>query len=207
MRLLGMMKEMSDGSQKNAQRRERILSAATRLFGCYGASKTTIADIAREADVSVGAVYLDFASKEAVLGELSGHQHEALYAETEAAVRAARGLAAQLEAWICTRTRWLCQRAGEAAHGCDLLHGCHEPVKNAREKYAERELALVVEILAAAKKRDEYTHSSSPKEMARVLLDACTSLLPPHLERDEKVATRRARRIAELVTVGLLTRD
>lgn len=51
-------------------RRERILQAAERLFRHYGPAKTTMAEIARASGVGVGSLYLDFASKDAILDEL-----------------------------------------------------------------------------------------------------------------------------------------
>jgi len=55
---------------QNEERRQRILDAAAMLIGRYGYDKTTIDDIAGEAGVSKGAVYLEFRSKEALFEEL-----------------------------------------------------------------------------------------------------------------------------------------
>jgi len=48
----------------NEDRRRVILDTAARLLRHYGPAKTTMADIARAADIAVGSVYLEFASKE-----------------------------------------------------------------------------------------------------------------------------------------------
>ena len=50
----------------NEERRQRILDAAANLIVHYGYDKTTVSDIAREAGISKGAIYLHFASKEAL---------------------------------------------------------------------------------------------------------------------------------------------
>lgn len=49
------------------ERENRILDAAAALFIRYGFDKTTVSDIAREAAVSKGAIYLHFDSKDALL--------------------------------------------------------------------------------------------------------------------------------------------
>lgn len=49
---------------ENTEREQRILDAAASLFVHYGYDKTTVSDIAREASVSKGAIYLHFASKD-----------------------------------------------------------------------------------------------------------------------------------------------
>lgn len=51
-------------------RQTRILDAAAALIAHYGFDKTTVSDIAREAGVSKGAIYLHFESKEALMEAL-----------------------------------------------------------------------------------------------------------------------------------------
>ena len=48
----------------NEEREQRILDAAADLFVHYGYDKTTVDDIARQAGVSKGAIYLHFKSKD-----------------------------------------------------------------------------------------------------------------------------------------------
>jgi AcrR family transcriptional regulator len=54
----------------NDNREQRILDAAADLFVRYGYNKTTVSDIAREAGVSKGAIYLHFESKEQLFESL-----------------------------------------------------------------------------------------------------------------------------------------
>lgn len=57
-------------TEKAAQRRQAILQAAGRLALRYGFDKTTMDDIAREAGVSKGALYLVWDSKDALFDAL-----------------------------------------------------------------------------------------------------------------------------------------
>lgn len=59
-----------EAQQKNPEREARILQAAATLIVHYGYDKTTVADIAEEAGISKGAVYLHFESKEALFQTL-----------------------------------------------------------------------------------------------------------------------------------------
>lgn len=61
----------SDGDRStNAEREQRILDAAAGLIVHYGYDKTTVNDIAREAGVSKGSIYLHWDSKEALFDDL-----------------------------------------------------------------------------------------------------------------------------------------
>jgi AcrR family transcriptional regulator len=64
--------ERSERAERaRAARREEILDAARRVFAQHGFKGTTIADIAEEAHVALGTIYLYFPSKEDVFGALS----------------------------------------------------------------------------------------------------------------------------------------
>lgn len=56
--------------QTNKERENRILDAASDLLLHYGFDKTTVSEIAKEAGVSKGAIYLHFSSKETVFDAL-----------------------------------------------------------------------------------------------------------------------------------------
>lgn len=58
--------------------RLEIMQAALRLFARDGFVQTTMADIAREADFSVGALYLHFPNKDGLLAAIFEHQTEML---------------------------------------------------------------------------------------------------------------------------------
>lgn len=59
-------------------RRSRLLDAAAALFVRHGFDKTTVSDVATEAGVGKGSVYLHFASKEALLEALMLRELHAL---------------------------------------------------------------------------------------------------------------------------------
>jgi AcrR family transcriptional regulator len=67
----GTVTERSQREEARAARREVILDAARRVFAARGFRGTTIADIAEEAKIALGTIYLYFPSKEDVLGALS----------------------------------------------------------------------------------------------------------------------------------------
>lgn len=72
---------MAIPNSENSAREERILNAAAELFVHYGYDKTTVSDIARAAGISKGAIYLHYASKDALFEALLVREM-GVYAET-----------------------------------------------------------------------------------------------------------------------------
>lgn len=66
----------SSREQARAAKREEILAAARSVFARQGFRGTTIADIAEEAKIALGTIYLYFPSKEDVFAALSQELHQ-----------------------------------------------------------------------------------------------------------------------------------
>ena len=64
-----------------AARREHILDAAERCFACAGFHRTTMQDICKEADISAGALYVYFASKESLIAGIAERDRNKLAAQ------------------------------------------------------------------------------------------------------------------------------
>lgn len=58
---------MTNANRKGKETRERIIESARRLFADYGYQKTTVADIARDTELSEAALYEYFKGKEDLL--------------------------------------------------------------------------------------------------------------------------------------------
>ncbi len=65
-------------TRDNPEREGRILDAAKKLFSHYGFDKTTVSDIADEAGISKGAVYLHFKSKDELFDALLLRESDAV---------------------------------------------------------------------------------------------------------------------------------
>jgi AcrR family transcriptional regulator len=189
------------------QRRALILEAADRLLRHYGPQKTTVADVAREAGVGVGTVYLEFPSKDALVEALSRTRHRAVLdamrraaepAERPAAERLAGAMDARLEAFFAL--------AEEGAHACDLVHCVSTAVKTAQASFHEEELALIADIVRRGKETGELA-TGDVDLTARTVLRAYTTFTLPWLggrDRDEVRWALGA--MHRLVLSGLLSR-
>ncbi|MDP3854747.1 TetR/AcrR family transcriptional regulator [Phenylobacterium sp.] len=77
-------------SRKEATR-QRVLDAARELFETRGYDETTVREIARQAEVSVGSVFTTFSSKGDILSQVMADRLDALYAELDRVAPHLRG--------------------------------------------------------------------------------------------------------------------
>lgn len=194
---------------QNTPRRRQILTAAERLLNHYGAHKTTVADIARAAKIGVGTVYLEFSSKDAIIGELSHARHRAVLERMEEAAQGAfdnveQGLRAMLDA----RLDALLLSIEGGPHAVDLVHSLTcAPVHEAWREFQRNELDLFTALLERGEAEGSFALDDA-QATARVLVCAYASFASPsvfaypgeHLKGDLE-------RLHHVVLQGLIARQ
>jgi AcrR family transcriptional regulator len=131
-------------------RRAAILDAALQVFGQYGYRRTSMDDIAREAGIGKGTIYLSFAGKDEVFQALSHMLSERMLAGAEAARHrpgtTADKLAAMSAAWFGTyvETIWRSPHAAELMDAKQRLSA--DLVSRAMSRFKQ----LVRDVLAEA---------------------------------------------------------
>ena len=102
-------------------KRQAILDAALKLFSQYGYRRTSIDDIAREAEIAKGTVYLSFKSKEEIFRALC----ECLIERSEEGVNAARAAGGPIEerliAAIAAKFGFLFETVYRSPHAAELM--------------------------------------------------------------------------------------
>jgi AcrR family transcriptional regulator len=190
------------------ERRRAILEGAARLFRHYGQAKTTVADIAREADMGVGTFYLVFPSKEAIVEELSSSAHvRVLVAMREvAAARAFDSFAERLTGVVEVRVAKFLALAEEGQHACELVHCKTGPVNGVHARFRDEEAALLEELFAEARAKGEIAPVDIGRAVALVQR-ACATLSPPWLfELEAEEAKRTTYEMCRLLLLGLTRR-
>ena len=189
-------------------RRRAILESAARLFRHNGHMKTTVADIAREAQMGVGTFYLVFPSKEAIVEELSSSAHgRVLKAMRDVAVvRACDGFGERLAGVLEMRVAKFHELAKEGQHACELVHCGSAPVKSVHARFGEEEAALLRELFEDARKAGELA-PVDVKRVVSLVQRAYATLSPPWLyELAPDEARRAAYEMCRLLLLGLATR-
>ena len=121
--------------------RERILAAAFTLFGRYGYKRTSMEDIAREADLSRAALYLQFRNKEDIFRDLAGGLHEQALAGAKAALEREGALADRLRAAVEAKTLPMLEVIQNSPHGSELMDEknrlCGDLATDSEERFRE----------------------------------------------------------------------
>lgn len=187
-------------------RRETILSACERLLHRYGPGKTTMQDVAREARVAVGSVYLEFESKEDILAELSSRKHDVVLAAITRGIASDGPYAERFRRAIDARTDAYLSIARDGAHACELVHCARDGVQTAQQRFRAAEHNLLCELLRAGARAGEFD-VEKPELVTRAVLIAYARFTPPWLfatARDESL--RLLRVLHGVVLDGLVKR-
>lgn len=186
-------------------RRDQILEAAGRLLLTYGPGNVTVADIARDAGVGVGTVYLEYKSKDEILIALSSRRYEHVLSAMRRAAREVADHGERLRAILRARLQAFLKLAEDGAHGPELLH-CYCPaVEEAWRRFTATEEALLAEAVGAGVAAGAL--HGEPATAAEAVLAACATLSPPLIcKRRPADIEERAERLFALLLDGLRRR-
>jgi AcrR family transcriptional regulator len=192
--------------------RESILDATDRLLARFGYRKMTVEDIAAEAGIGKGTIYLHFSSKEEVvlshvdrIVDRLKQQHLAVIARSKHT--ALERIRQMLLARVLFRFDSI-QHYTQSLN--DLLAALRPGLLARRARYFEEEAQIFAEVLAEGRASGEFDVENE-LAAAHALLEATNGLLPYSLstnelgERDE--VERRTSAIADLLLRGLLSRN
>jgi len=191
--------------------KEAILDATDRLLARFGYRKMTVDDIAAEAGIGKGTIYLHFTSKEEVVlshidrivERLNNRLREIAKSETAAADR--------LRSMLLTRVLFRFDSIQHYTQSLnDLLAVLRPRLLARRAQYFESEAQIFAEVLTAGRASGELDFDNE-HATAHALLQATNGLLPYSLsttelgEREE--VAQRTTDVANLMVRGLLNRE
>jgi AcrR family transcriptional regulator len=187
--------------------REAILDAADRLLARYGYRKMTVDDLAADAGIGKGSVYLHFSSKEEVVISHVDRIVDRLCARMEQIAARNEPAASRLKAMLIERVVFrlkAVQHYTEALN--DLAAAIRPKLLERRAEHFAREARLLQRVLSEGLKNDEFG-ATSPATAARAMIEASNALLPYSLSPQElgDVADvrRRVSVIADMLVRGL----
>ncbi len=191
--------------------KDSILDATDRLLARYGYRKMTVEDIASEAGIGKGTIYLHFSSKEEVVlshvdrivDRLKERLHEIGRSDAPAADR--------LRQMLLTRVMFRFESIQHYTQSLnDLLAALRPGLLARRALYFQAEAQIFAEVLINGRDAGEFQFDHE-QVTAHAMLQATNGLLPYSLSTTElgerQEVEQRAADVADLILRGLLCRE
>lgn len=183
-------------SDRAEERRRHILDAAMRCFIASGFSATSIRDICREADMSIGGVYVHFDGKEAIVEGLVA----ALLPDHAFPLTMASDLQGFEEALIADHIASLSAwNAGEAAAWLEIIGASHRSPRIAAIFSARLERATAALAAVLMRLGGEAIGEGAARAHAQALLAGLEGLSLVQLMDPDAAAQARAQAVRILV--------
>lgn len=132
------------------EKHEAILAAALTLFGHYGYRRTSIDDIAQEAGIAKGTVYLYFRSKEEIFRALSQQLLNQVLSAAEEAAQADGAIEARLRALMEAKFGYFFDLMHRSAHVRELIDAKNDLCADLFAQADRRYVLLLTDTIAAA---------------------------------------------------------
>ena len=191
--------------------RDRILDATERLLGRLGYQKTTMDDIAAEAEVGRRSIYLHFAGKEAVALATIDRIVDRLLERLDHLAGAELTWEERLRRMLAERVLFRFDSVRGYFHSIDeIFRSLRSAYMARRAQYFAREAAFFERVLEGGTAAGEFGLDKA-HATAEALLLATNSLLPSGLSTRElgrrSEVEERVARIAQLLIGGILTHE
>lgn len=189
--------------------KDAILDATDRLLARYGYRKMTVEDIAHEAGIGKGTIYLHFTSKEEVVlshvDRIVERLKERLREIGSSAAPAAERLRLMLIARVMFRFDSI-QHYTQSLN--DLLAALRPGLLSRRAIYFEAEAQIFAEVLANGRSSGEFVFDDE-QVTAHAMLQATNGLLPYSLSTTElgerQEVEQRTADVADLILRGVVS--
>jgi AcrR family transcriptional regulator len=190
--------------------RDAILDATDRLLARFGYRKMTVEDIAAEAGIGKGSVYLHFSSKEEVVLSHIDRIVDRLRERLKEIAHSDATAAERLRLMLLTRVLFRFDSIQHYTQSLnDLLAVLRPSLLARRAQYFEAEAQIFAEVLTSGRESGEFSFDDE-RATAHALLEATNGLLPYSLSTTELGAReeveQRATDVANLMLYGLLSR-
>jgi AcrR family transcriptional regulator len=191
--------------------REAILDATDRLLARFGYRKMTVEDIATEAGIGKGTIYLHFSSKEEVVLSHVDRIVDRLNDRLREIGRSDATAAERLRQMLLTRVLFRFDSIQHYTQSLnDLLAALRPALLARRAMYFEEEAKIFAEVLRQGRESGEFDLEND-RTMAQSLLQATNGLLPYSLSTRElgerEDVEQRTSDVADLMLRGLLSRN
>jgi TetR/AcrR family transcriptional repressor of mexJK operon len=158
--------------------REKILLAAERRFWHFGIKKTTIDEIAADAEVGKGTVYLHFESKEEIALDIITHYKEMILVEQQAAAKDIRhAVLDRMKRVLTLPVMSAHERCRKSPTVMEMIQAIKPQMSQRIRDLFDREVELIASLIEEANQSGEM-HVDRPAEAAHIIKIATLNFLP-----------------------------
>jgi AcrR family transcriptional regulator len=184
--------------------RRAILEAARSRFLHYGYKKTTIDEIAADAGVGKGTVYLYFDGKEDIMLTIARGVKENITAQMQAIAHSLATPEEKLRRMVLASILSVHDAVNTTAHGVELVDEMLRPkIMQCGQAEREAQLEMLAEVLVEGTGRGDFAVvDGDAQRAARHLVLATVSFYPPYMDPCHGRAT--CRRDLEMRVNGML---
>jgi len=190
--------------------KDAILDATDRLLARYGYRKMTVEDIASEAGIGKGTIYLHFSSKEEVVLSHVDRIVDRLKERLREIGNSDAPVAERLRQMLLTRVMFRFDSIQHYTQSLnDLLSALRPGLLARRAVYFDAEAQIFADVLVNGRQSGEFEFDDE-QLTAHAMLQATNGLLPYSLSTTElgerQEVEQRASDVAALILRGLLSR-
>lgn len=138
------------------KRKEKIITIAGNLFALYGLKKTTLVDIAKEANMAKATLYYYFKNKQDIFAEVIKKESLILSNELEKAIDKTNDPKEKIENYILTRMKHLRKLTNYYRTITDEYLEYTLFVDYVRKDFIEKEIQTLIEILEYGVNRNDF---------------------------------------------------
>jgi AcrR family transcriptional regulator len=198
---------MREGAAQK-EKHEVILTAAQTLFGHYGYRRTSIDDIAQEAGIAKGTVYLYFKSKDDIFRALSQQLSEQVLSAAEAAVHTNGPIEERLRRMLEAKFGFFFELVHRSAHARELIDAKNQLCADLFTQADRRYLRLLTDVIVTATAQGELHPDRvglEPEAAAKLIIrcavgnETSSAATPPSLA----VFRRHLVELVRVLVVGL----
>ena len=191
--------------------KDAILNATDRLLARYGYRKMTVEDIAHEAGIGKGTIYLHFTSKEEVVLSHVDRIVDRLKERLREIGSSPAPAPERLRRMLLTRVMFRFDSIQHYTQSLnDLLAALRPGLLARRAIYFEAEAQIFAEVLTSGRQSGEFEFDDE-HATAHAMLQATNGLLPYSLSTTElgerQEVEQRTADVADLILRGLLSRQ
>lgn len=197
---------MNVRSTDRDQMRDGLLDAMDRLLTRYGYQKTTVDDLAAEAGIGKGTIYLHFSSKEQVALSCIDRFHDRLLAKLHDIVSSNRPARGKIESFLKERVLSRFAYCKNTYSLDEMLAALHKELLARKARYHQEEAAILRDILERGAAEGELP-SCDYEAVAEAMIVATNSLMPysqraTQLGSCEQIEVR-IEKLAAVLTYGI----